>query len=305
MVGVTPEKPSFHPRHWSGWLAVGFFRLLALLPRRAGLAVGHAIGALAGRLMASRRRVVQRNLERCFPDRDASWREAVEKACFRSLGRAIVESAWCWSGAADRMLDRGTVEGLEHIQAAMAAGRGVLVVSGHFTCLEMGGRFMAEHVPSVGVYRRLRQPVLEWWHTRGRLRYGAGMIDQKDVRAMIRWLRGGGIIWYAPDQDFGPDQSLFVPFFDIPTATLLASHRLPKMTGCQVLFFIPSYDVDNDTYHLRFSPVLDDYPSDDPHADLARINAAIEDQVRRSPEQYWWVHRRFKTRPEGEPPFYG
>ncbi len=130
------------------------------------------------------------------------------------------------------------------------------------------------------------------------------MISKRDARTAVRLLRRGGVLWYAPDQDFGPEQSLFAPFFGIQTATLLATHRLARLTGCAVVPMFPLYDPQQRRYRVTLLPALEHFPSDDPAADLARVNAIMEQQVRRAPEQYWWVHRRFKTRPPGDAPFY-
>jgi KDO2-lipid IV(A) lauroyltransferase len=130
------------------------------------------------------------------------------------------------------------------------------------------------------------------------------MISKRDMRAAIRYLRGGGVLWYAPDQDFGPKQSEFVAFFGIPAATLVATVRLVELTGCRVVPMFPRYDAPTGQYVVTFHPPLDDFPSGDIVKDLARVNALLEEQVRAAPEQYWWIHRRFKTRPQGESPFY-
>jgi KDO2-lipid IV(A) lauroyltransferase len=137
------------------------------------------------------------------------------------------------------------------------------------------------------------------------LRYADSMISKRDARGAVRVLRAGKVLWYAPDQDFGPDQSVFAPLFGIETATLLATHRLPAMTGCAVVPMFPRRDPVSGKYVVDILPALEDFPSADPVADLARVNALMEAQVRKAPGQYWWIHRRFKTRPEGDTPFYG
>ena len=130
------------------------------------------------------------------------------------------------------------------------------------------------------------------------------MISKREMRAAIRLLRNGGLVWYAPDQDFGREQSVFVPFFGIQTATLLATHRLPLMTGCAVVPMFPVYDETTRRYTIRFLPALEWFPGPDAAADLARVNAVMEAHIRSAPQQYWWIHRRFKTRPDGEAGFY-
>jgi KDO2-lipid IV(A) lauroyltransferase len=201
-----------------------------------------------------------------------------------------------------------SVEGLENVKAAHQNGKGVLLITAHMTSLEIGARFMAlglgPDLPASGIYRPLNSPVLEWYQNRGRALYAASMISKRDMRSAIRLLRRGGLVWYAPDQDFGREQSAFAPFFGIQTATLLATHRLPQLAYCSVVPMFPVYDEKTRRYTIHFLPALEDFPGPDPEADLARVNAIMEAQIRKAPEQYWWIHRRFKTRPDGEPPFY-
>lgn len=304
---TPPERPSFAPRNWGGWIVVAFLWFLGHLPRRLGRWVVAPLGPLMKTMMASRRRIAHRNLALCLPELDEAGREAMIDGCFRSLARMVAEMAWCWSGPAKDL------SGISHLSddaraamdTAVASGRGVLVVTAHVTCLEVGARVLGEIYPGQGVYRPLGNEVIEWYQNRGRSWYAEGMISKRDIRSLVRLLRRGGFAWYAADQDFGPSQSVFAPFFGIPTATLLATHRLPKMTGCQVMAMLPRYVEAEDRYVIEVSPVLDDFPTDDPVADLARVNAVLEAQVRRAPEQYWWIHRRFKTRPPGEPDIYG
>lgn len=199
------------------------------------------------------------------------------------------------------------VDGMEHFLDARQGGRGVLLITAHLTCLEMGGRIISEAVGRgkvAGMYRPLKNEVVEWYQTRGRLVYAHGMVSKRDMRSAIRFLRKGGILWYAPDQDFGPEQSVFAKFFGIQTATLLATQKLVAMTGCVVVPMFPVYDAQARRYRVRILPALEDFPGSDAQHDLGRLNAVMEAHVRTAPEQYWWIHRRFKTRPEGEAPFY-
>lgn len=305
MTQPAMTRPPLTPRHWPGWLAAGFLWLLGKTPRDLGLALAGPLGWLMARLMKGRRQVARRNLERCFPELDAQRREALIEACFHSLGRMPFEIAWCWSASAERMRRMGRCEGLAAALGAYEEQRGVLLVTPHVTCLEIGGRLTALNLPRAGViYRPLRSPVLEWYQNRSRGKYADALISKRDLRSAIRYLKGGGVLWYAPDQDFGPKQSLFVPFFGIPTATLTATARLVELTGCRVVPMFPRYDEATGQYVVQFHPPLEDFPTGDIVADLTRVNAMLEEQVRKTPEQYWWIHRRFKTRPEGEPPFY-
>lgn len=306
MKGTVEQRPPLTPRYWSGWLVVGVLWLLGKTPRALGLGLSRPLGWLLGRLMKGRRRVARRNIERCFPELHEADREALIDGCFLSLGRMPFEIAWSWSATDGRLHQMGRHEGLPAARAAFADGRGVLLISAHFTGLEIGGRLTTLALPrgAGSVYRPLRSPVLEWYQSRCRARYAEVQISKRDMRSAIRYLRGGGVLWYAPDQDFGPRHSMFVPFFGIPAATLTATLRLVELTGCHVVPMFPRFDAATRQYVVKFLPPLEDFPTGDTLADLGRLNAMLELQVREAPEQYWWIHRRFKTRPPGEPPFY-
>jgi len=299
------KRPSLGPVNWPGWFMVALLWVLGHLPRPVGRALLAPFGPLLRVTMSSRRRIAQRNIEACFPERSDAERERLLRQSFAALARMVVEMAWCWACRPKRWQTFADVRGLERLEALRAEGRSVLVVTAHVTCLEVGARVFGENVEGFGIYRPLGNPVLEWYQNRGRQRYAQGMISKRQLRKAIRLLKGGGMLWYAPDQDFGPAQSAFAPFFGVQTATLLATHRLPRLTGCAVMTMMPRYDKATGRYQVELSAPLDDFPGDDPAADLARVNALLEAQVRLAPEQYWWVHRRFKTRPEGEPDFYG
>lgn len=304
MVHTALQKPPKGPRHWISWLIVGLLWVLGRLPPGLGLLLVRPLGPLTYHLMSNRRKIAQRNIERCLPELDTVEQQEILKACYRSLARMLVETAWCWSASLQRLVKRTRFEGLEHLQDAEELGRGVLVLTFHTTCLEMGGFMLADKTRASGIYRPLNDPVIEWYQNRGRLRLADQLIKKNNPRQAIRILNKGGVVWYAPDQDFGADQTEFAPFFGIQASTLLATRRFPALTGCAVVPMFPRYDEDSGMYVMTVYPALDDFPSDDVLADLTRINAIMERQVRKVPEQYWWIHRRFKTRPAGEPPFY-
>ncbi len=299
------SRPSFALRHLPAWLVVGLLFVLGKTPQWLALALAVPVAALMRMALRRRSKIAQRNIQRCFPALDQAARDALMRNSFRALARAVFEIAWAWSASDDCMRRMSRVEGLENLLAARAGGRGVLLITAHLSCLEIGARMMVlgAGIPVSGIYRPLRNPVLEWYQNRGR-RYGASMISKREMRGAIRLLSNGGLVWYAPDQDFGREQSEFVPFFGIQTATLLATHRLPHMTGCAVVPMFPVYDETTRLYTIRFLPALEAFPGPDAAADLARINAMMEQHIRTAPQQYWWIHRRFKTRPEGEAGFY-
>lgn len=267
------------------------------------------LGWLMRVTMGSRRKVAQRNLARCFPELSETQLQQRLKANFVYLARVVFEMAWAWAAPGWRIAQIGELEGVEHMLAAHRQGRGILCVSLHNTCLEiganvMGKELMRQGIYSTGIYRPLKNPVVEWFQNRGRLDYCDGMISKRNLRSAVRELKRGTLIWYAPDQDFGPEQSAFAPFFGIQTASLLATHKLARLTNCAVIPMYPLYNPETGRYLVKILPALENFPSDNEMDDLVRINQLTEGMIRQAPEQYWWVHRRFKTRPPGEAPFY-
>ena len=305
MSNRSPARPSLAPTHWFGWLAVGLMWLVGKLPWRVGFGLSVPLGWLLLRLVGRRRRIAERNLERCFPEWSPARRERLLSEHFRALARMLFETCWSWSAGAARLRRVARIEGAEHLDGARARGKGIMLITAHVTCLEIGGRIATLAVPETHpVYRPLRRPVLEWYQNRSREAYAAAPIRNRDTRGILRALRRNEAIWYAPDQDFGAERSVFAPFFGIETATLEATVRLVQLSGCAVVPMYPVFDASGGIWTVRFDAPLDGFPSGDTRADLARINRIFEDRIRRAPEQYWWIHRRFKTRPDGQPPFY-
>ena len=237
-----------------------------------------------------------------FPELDAAAREALLRAHFTALGTGLFEFARAWWGSVDPMRRGLVVEGLEHMQAARAAGRGVIVVSGHFSTLEICGRLMCDHVPLAGMYRPHASPAMEWAVRRGRARYAAAMFPKQDVRGAVRHLKKGGLLWYAPDQDPSRGDAVYVPFFGQSAHSLTSTHSLARLSGAAVVLFEHRRRADGG-YTLCLRPALEEFPSKDATADTARVIAGIETMVRAAPEQYLWIHRRFKRQPDGTSPY--
>ncbi len=289
--------PPRHPRHWPTWVAVAAMALAARLPWPLQRALGGVLGGVLRLMVPLRRRAARINLRLCFPAMTEAEREALLRASFRDFGIGLFEFARAWWGSIAPIRRRARIEGLEHLTALRAQGRGVLLISGHFMTLETCGRLLCEHVPLAGMYRRYRNPVMEWAVKRGRLRYAAAMFGNDEVRAALRHLKQGGLLWYAPDQDMRGKDTVFAPFFGVPAATITATHQFARLTGCAVVPFF--HRREGGRYVLRIAPPLPDFPSDDATADSARVNAVIEAMVREAPSQYLWIHRRFKRRPGG------
>lgn len=290
------------PRHWPMWLLLAVMVAFARLPWPLQRVLGRVLGAGLRTLMGSRRRVAARNLALCLPELDPDARAQLLRAHFAALGIGLFEFARAWWGSLAASRRDLRLEGLEHLDAARAQGRGVILVSGHFTTLEICGRLLCDRVPLAGMYRPHAQAALEWAVKRGRLRYAVAMFGREELRPAIRHLKAGGVLWFAPDQDTRRGDSVFVPFFGRPASSLTSTHQLARLSGATVLAFAHERREDGG-YSLRLSPAFADFPTADATADTARVMAAIEAMVRTAPAQYLWIHRRFKRQPGGDDPY--
>jgi len=288
------------PRYWPTWLALGLLRGVTRLPYRAQMACGDLIGALAWRLGRRRRHIAAVNLALCFPELDAAARRRLLRRHFSSLGRGVVETALCWWGRERRLHDKAQITGLEHLQAALAGGRGVILLSAHFTTLEIGGRLLALHAPFHVLYRPHKNALFERVMHNARRRRFDKAIPRSDTRALLASLKRNLPVWYAPDQNHGGSHSIFAPFFGVPASTLTSTAKLAALSGAAVVPFFQMRLPGGEGYLLTLCPALEDFPGKDVEAATARLNRLFEDVIREMPEQYLWVHRRFKTRPEGE-----
>jgi KDO2-lipid IV(A) lauroyltransferase len=305
------ERPRFrlaflHPRYWLLWLGLGVLWLVVQLPYRVLLAIGQGIGWIIFNASASRRHIAARNLELCFPQWTTAERQRVLKKNFASNGIALMEMAMSWWWPRARLQKLAHIEGLEHLQRAQAEGKGVILMALHFTTLEIGAALLGQRHTIDGMYREHKNAVFDYIQRRGRERHNqdATAIEREDVRAMLKVLRAGRAIWYAPDQDYGAKQSLFVPLFGVQAATVTATTKFARLGRALVMPFTQERLSDGSGYRLVIHPSLEDFPGESEEADCLRINRWVEAKVSDLPEQYLWAHRRFKTRPPGEPKLY-
>lgn len=278
--------------------------LLHGLPLRWLALLGHGLGALLYALARERRQVVLTNLRLCFPDLDDTQRARLAQRHFVAFGRSLLEHGILWWGSRERVLQLVQIEGLEHWRAV--GDRPVIWLVPHFVGLDMGAvRLTVEH-PFVAMYSRQKDPAFDAVLYHGRTRLGpAEMISrQEGLRPVARAMKAGMPFYYLPDMDFGKRDSIFVPFFGVPAATITGLARIAALTGAVVVPAVTEQLPGGDGYRLRFHPAWTDFPSGDVVVDTRRMNAFIEEQVRAMPEQYYWVHKRFKTRPPGEERFY-
>ena len=292
------------PRYWPTWVGIGLLRLLALLPYAWLLGLGRLLGAVM-RLAAPRFvRTARRNLELCFPELDRAARERLLDRHFASLGIALLEVPLAWWSSPRRIARLVQVEGREHLEAARAHGRGVILLTAHFTPMEMAGRVLASVTPVGFLYRPTSNEVLAYALARFRTAYGGHPIPLDDIRAFIGELRNQQCVWYAPDQSYRKKGAEMVRLFGIPAATNTLTSRLARMTGAPVLPYFLQRLPGNQGYRAVIHPPLEDFPSDDAVADTERFNHLIEAQVRLVPEQYLWIHRRFKGLTGDYPDYY-
>lgn len=307
---MPPTKPNSSAplavlRHLVAWLIYACMRMLVLLPYAWQLAIGKAAGRLARRLVPSRRRVVLRNLELCLPDLSAAERERLARAHFESLGASLVEMAMGWFGDYAAIERRVRIEGKEHLEAALAAGRGVILYSAHWTAFEFPFPVVATLCPRLcGMYKAQRNAVMNRVMTRGRGRSFDRLFDKDSVREMISELRANSVVWYASDQSYTGKGSALLPFFGEPAMTNTAIGRIARVSRATVLPYWCRRLPDDSGYVVTIAAPLEDFPTRDAIADTRRLVSVIEDFVRRCPEQYWWIHQRFKHRPASYPNAY-
>jgi KDO2-lipid IV(A) lauroyltransferase len=305
------DRPRFravflHPRFWLLWLGLGLLWLITQLPYRALLTIGRLLGAGMYRVAGDRRRIAARNLELCFPEKSAQERKQLLKANFASTGIAFFEMAMSWWWPTSRLARLAHVEGLEHLKQAHLDGKGVILMALHFTTLEIGAALLGQKHTIDGMYREHGNSLFDFIQRRGRERHNLDSlaVERDDVRGMLKLLRSGRAIWYAPDQDYGAKQSIFVPLFGIQAATVTATSKFARLGRALVMPFTQERLADGSGYRLVIHPPLTDFPGETDEIDCLRINQWVEASVRECPEQYLWTHRRFKSRPPGEAKLY-
>lgn len=304
---TADRKPLYSywaPRYWPTWVGLALLRLVCLLPHKIALAVGRVFGRLAHRFAPSRRAIVRRNIELCFGDLTPEGRDALAYEHFLAIGMMIIEMGlgrW----ASDAHLSSITrIVGAEHIQRAVDSGRGVILLSAHFTTLEISGRVLALHSPPFdGVYRKNRSEFITELQRSGRERSVAETIEKRDIKKVIRSLRAGRPVWYAPDQSYSRKGSVVIEFFGVPAMHTTATSTLARLGNAVTIPFFPSRLKDG-SYLLTLLPPLENFPSDDLVEDTRRYVALLEEQIRTCPEQYFWIHRKFKDLPDNYPNYY-
>jgi KDO2-lipid IV(A) lauroyltransferase len=298
---MKKQRPTqlWHPVYWPTHLGLFFVWLINKLP----LSLQRSLGALFGRVLyyvaPDRRHVAKTNIRMCFPELSAAEQAALVKSIFKEQGIALIESGMAWWPQPERLIPLGEVIGFEHVQKAQQEGKGILFLSAHFTSLDITGGILAQHMKYDGMYRKNNNPVIEKLSKQGREQFFEELIEKRDIRKLVKRLREGKAVWYAPDQDLGMKLSVYAPFFGVQAATITATARIAKMSGCAVIP-LSMRRSDEGRYIIEMQPPLEDFPTGDDVADATRVNEVVEGMIRKSPAQYMWVHRRFKSHPEGK-----
>lgn len=305
------------PRHWPAWLAVGFWFLLAQLPYRVQFYLPHVLVPLL-RLNKKRLHQAQVNLALCFPELSETERKVLLYEALYSTAMAIFETGIAWFWPRWRLRRLFTVTGLEHIAAAQAEGQGALLLSLHFTTLEIGSAMLGIYVHYDGMYRPHENAVYDYLQKSRRETYCAkqestseldptdisSAISRDNLRGIVSRLRKGRMIWYAPDRDLGAKSSVFVPFLGVQTATVTATGKFAQLGKARIIPFTQKRLPKGKGYELVIHPPFEQYPSGDEHQDALRVSQFMETEVRKIPGQYFWAQPRFKTRPEGDAGLY-
>ncbi len=304
---IADRKPLHHhlaPATWPTWVGLGLLRMVCWLPHSFALFIGTGLGRLAYRIGGRRRAIVRRNIELCFPDLTTDERDALTRQHFAALGMSIIEMGLGRWASDEHLTSITTIEGVQHVLDAVNGGRGVILMSAHFTTLELSGRVLSLNIPPFdAVYRKNRSAFTTEVLRTGRERSAAHTIEKRDIKTMVRSLRDRRIVWYAPDQSYNRKGSEVIPFFGVPSMHTTATSTLARLGKAVTIPYFP-VRLPNGSYHLKILPPIEDFPGDDPVEDTKKYVHVLEEQVRQYPEQYLWVHRKFKDLPEPYPDYY-
>jgi len=293
-----------HPRYWPTWLSLGILYLITKLSYRLQLQFGKNLGRISYYLLKRFRHIGEINLKLCFPELSNKERTNLLKKQFQSLGMGLIESAMAWWMPDHKIDSLIHVDGLEHLQEAISRKKGVLILSGHFTSLDICGRLFSSIFPMYVVYREQKNQVIDRLLKQHRQFKWMQPIHRHAIRQIIKTLKQNKAIWYAADQDYGPTHSIFSPFFNISTATISTPSRFASRTGATVVTLFYHRLPKGEGYQINIGPILENFAQGNDYQDMLCFNQLLEQAVRAHPEQYLWIHRRFKTRPQGEPYLY-
>lgn len=295
-----PHSAFLAPRHWPTWLGIGLLCLAAWLPLRLRIAAGSVLGWGTWLLGHERRYITEVNIRLCFPELDAAAQAALVRQAFIENGIGLIETATGWIRPARHFQHLCELRGGELLQQGLQRGRGVLLLGGHYSTLDFSANLLSLYYPFAVTYRAHRNPLFDAFMLRGRIRNCNGVFDRKDIRGAFRHLKQNHILWYAPDQDYGPDQAVYAPFFGQPAATITAGTRFASFNASTVCVVSHRRLTQEGRYIVEIS-AIPGFPSGDDLSDALLVNRTLEHEIRKAPAQYLWMHKRFKTQPGGKP----
>jgi len=292
------------PHYWLLWFGFAILRLSVYLPYGVLMRIGKLLGLILMPFARRRRKIIARNLELCFPHKSMQERQLILRKNFANMGMTLFETAITWWASEAKKQKLAKFEGLEHLLNAQNK-HGILLVAAHFTTLEIGCSMLETKFSAHHFYRKHPNAVFDYMQHKMRQKNAKyQLIERSDIKSILKTLRAKKAVWYAPDQDYGREHSLFVPFFGISAATITATSRIAKITKAKIIPFmqvrLPNYQ----GYKIKVFAPLDNFPTNNLEQDCITINSWLEQIISTHPEQYLWAHRRFKTRPIGEPSLY-
>ncbi len=293
-----------HPRYWLVWFGMAIMYLISWLPYPVLFQLGKGLGHLMMKIMSKRLYVAQRNLELCFPEFSREKIDQLVKENTENSGLAIIETCIAWFWPAWRLRRLVDVRGMDKVTAEMKNGRGVILLAYHNLNLEICARALGSEEPGWGVYRPNNNAAFDYIQYRGRVQVNRGMIHKRDVRGMIEALSNGGALWYMPDHDYGKRRSVFVPYFAVQEACTTTGTSILADASNAALASFSFRRKPNNRGYLCEVELVEDFPYGDEEAAAAKVNSVIEAAIRKAPGEYMWLHRRFKTRPDGQTSLY-
>lgn len=284
-----------HPKYWLSWIGIAFLWLVSQLPWRWQMRLGTALGLAFYYLLGKRRRICLTNIEIAFPDKTTKEKHELAKAHFASLVKGLFDASFSWWGRPSTLKKLSHIEGLNHLEEAQATKRPIIFLSSHFTSLEVSGSILADRIESCFVFRPHQNPLLNHLSIQRREARFGKTIAKDSIKDMIRALKKGTAVWYAPDQGFRGKNHLMVPFFGLDAPTNPATSRLAKLSDAHVIpIFCTRSETINPGYTLHIMPALENFPGEDIYNDTIRINQIVEQQIIAFPSQYLWTHKRYK-----------
>ncbi|AWY00386.1 lipid A biosynthesis acyltransferase [Marinomonas primoryensis] len=292
---TTLDKNITHflgPKHWLTWCFMGIAYLLSYLPWSLQQGLGKYLGRLLHLIAKRRRHICDVNLKICYPEMTNIARKALTKAHFESMGKGTIETFSSWFQDQKKFQSRTTFEGQEVVDNVLAKGRGCILISGHFSSLDICGSQMPRFMDVHPIYKLQTNPVMNWVMERQRQAIFSKTIERTNMREVLKSLKQNKAVWYAVDQDYGRKNSVFAPFYGRQCATIAHIGRIANMTNAPVVLY--DYGRTKNGYHLSLTEV-ENYPSQDDIENATRINELMQAVIEPKKEQYFWTHRRFKT----------